>query len=90
MGEKPSGKPPAPSPKPATPLETMAHRLQTPEGKKLYGLHKQTPKPVLGIIKSLLGFRQFMLRGMENRRSARSLVTMAGNLQRMFVLVGMS
>jgi len=48
MGEKPSGKPPAPSPKPATPLETMAHRLQTPEGKKLYALRKQTPNRFSG------------------------------------------
>ena len=37
----------------------MAHRLKTPEGKKLYALRKQTPEPVFGIIKSVLGFRQF-------------------------------
>jgi hypothetical protein len=34
----------------------MTHRLATPEGKKLYGLRKQTPEPVFGIIKSVLGF----------------------------------
>jgi hypothetical protein len=37
----------------------MAHRLKTPDGKKLYALRKQTPEPVFGIIKSVLGFRQF-------------------------------
>jgi len=45
----------------------MAHRLQTPEGKKLYGLRKQLPKPVFGIIKSVMDFRQF-LRGLDNVR----------------------
>lgn len=29
----------------------MSHRLQTPEGKKLYALRKQIPEPVFGIIK---------------------------------------
>jgi len=56
----------------------MAHRLRTPEGKKLYGLRKQTPEPVFGIIKSALGFRQFSMRGLEKARGEWSLVTMAG------------
>jgi hypothetical protein len=46
----------------------MAHQLQTPEGKKLYALRKQVPEPVLGIIKSVLGFRQFLLRGIDRVR----------------------
>ena len=64
----------------------MAHWLKTPEGKKLYALRKQTPEPVFGIIKSVLGFRQFQLRGLAQVRGEWSLVTMAWNLQRMFVL----
>jgi len=64
----------------------MAHRLKTPEGKTLYGLRKQTPEPVFGIIKSALGFRQFLLRGLDNVRGEWSLVTMAWNMKRMFVL----
>jgi len=44
-------------------VEAMAHRLKTPEGRKLYSLRKQIPEPVFGIIKSVLGFRQFLLRG---------------------------
>jgi hypothetical protein len=43
----------------------MAYRLQTPDGKKLYALRKQMPEPVFGIIKSVLGFRQFLLRGLD-------------------------
>jgi hypothetical protein len=53
---------PAP-PKEPTPLEAMRHRLQTQAGKKRYTLRKQIPEPVFGIIKSVLGFRQFMMRG---------------------------
>ena len=44
-----------------TPLEAMTHRLATPEGRQLYALRWQTPEPVLGIIKSAMGFRQFSL-----------------------------
>ena len=54
-----------PPPKNPTPLEAMAYRLQTPDGKKLYALRKQMPEPVFGIIKSVLGFRQFLLRGLD-------------------------
>jgi len=73
-----------PPPDAPTPLKTMAHRLKTPEGKTLYGLRKHTPEPVFGIIKSALGFRQFLLRGLDNVRGEWSLVTMAWNIKRMF------
>jgi len=79
--------PPLPPQNP-TPLEAMAYRLKTPQGRKLYALRKQTPEPVFGIIKSVLGFRQFLLRGLEKVRGEWSLVTMAWNLKRMFVLAG--
>ena len=62
------------------------HRLQTPEGKKLYALRKHTPEPVFGIIKSVLGFRQFLLRGLDKVKGEWILVIMAWNLKRMFVL----
>ena len=75
-----------PPPEDPTPLEAMAHRLQTPNGKKLYALRKQIPEPVFGIIKSVLGFRQFLLRGIDRVRGEWSLVAMAWNIKRMFVL----
>jgi Transposase DDE domain len=61
-------------------------RLRTPQGKQLYGLRKQTPEPVLGIIKSVMGFRQFLLRGLDCVRGEWSLVTMAWNIKRMHAL----
>jgi hypothetical protein len=77
---------PPPAPKNPTPVEAMAHRLKTPEGSKLYSLRKQIPEPVFGIIKSVLGFRQFLLRGLDKVRGEWSLVTMAWNIKRMFTL----
>jgi hypothetical protein len=75
-------------PQTPTPLEAMDHRLKTLEGKKLYALRKHTPEPVFGIIKSVLGFRQFLLRGLDQVRGEWALVTMAWNLKRMFALAG--
>lgn len=75
-----------PAPDQPTPLDAMRHRLATPEGKKLYGLRKQTPEPVFGIIKSIMGFRQFSMRGLQKAKGEWSLVTMAWNLKRMFAL----
>jgi hypothetical protein len=75
-----------PAPENPTPVEAMAHRLQTPEGKKLYALRKHTPEPVFGIIKSVLGFRQFLLRGLDKVSGEWTLVTMAWNMKRMFAL----
>ena len=66
----------------------MDHRLKTPEGKKLYALRKQMPEPVFGIIKSVLGFRQFLLPGIDKVRGEWTLVTMAWNIKRTFVLAG--
>ena len=75
-----------PLPENPTPVQAMAHRLQTPQGRALYALRKQTPEPVFGIIKSVLGFRQFLLRGLDAVRGEWRLVTMAWNLKRMFAL----
>ena len=75
-----------PPPENPTAVEAMAHRLKTPEGKKLYALRKQMPEPVFGIIKSVMGFRQFLLRGLDQVRGEWSLVTMAWNMKRIFTL----
>ncbi|MGH6675278.1 MAG: transposase, partial [Xanthobacteraceae bacterium] len=59
----------------------------TKAGKALYALRKQMPEPVFGIIKSVMGFRQFSPRGLDNVRSEWKLVTMAWNIKRLFALV---
>ena len=75
-----------PAPEAPTPLEAMAHRLASPEGRQTYALRKQTPEPVFGIIKAVMGFRQFSLRGLENVNGEWNLVTLAWNVKRMFAL----
>ena len=58
----PQPEPPAPGPD-ATAKDRMAYRLKTAVGQALYRFRKQTVEPVFGIIKEVLGFRRFMLRG---------------------------
>jgi len=81
FGEDPNAPPDS-----ASPMRKMAHRLNTRAGKKLYALRKQTPEPVFGIIKSVMGFRQFLLRGFEHAKGEWNLVTMSWNIRRMFAL----
>ncbi len=77
--------PPAP-PADATAVERMAHRLRTPAGRATYAQRKHTVEPVFGIIKSVMGFRQFLTRGLDKVRNEWTLVCLAWNLKRMAVL----
>ena len=77
--------PPAP-PAEASPVERMAHRLKTPKGRATYALRKQTVEPVFGIIKAVMGFRQFLTRGLDNVQNEWTLVCLAWNLKRMAAL----
>jgi transposase len=63
--------------------EIMKQRLQTAAGKAKYKLRQQTVEPVFGIIKSILGFRQFLLRGKEKVGLEWKLVCVAYNLKRL-------
>ncbi len=77
---------PAPLAESASHVEQMKHRLKTKAGRALYALRKQTVEPVFGIIKSVMGFRQFLLRGLGNAGNEWTLVCLAWNLKRMAVL----
>jgi hypothetical protein len=74
---------PEPPPADATPTVQMAYKLQTAIGKAIYRLRKATVEPVIGIIKAVLGFRQFLLRGLDAVRGEWGLVCLAFNLKRM-------
>lgn len=67
-------------------LVKMAHKLKTRAGRACYALRKQTVEPVFGIIKSVMGFRQFLLRGMDKVQGEWTLVCLAWNLKRMAAL----
>jgi transposase len=81
----PQPEPLAPGPE-ATPKEVMAHRLKTTLGKMLYKLRKQTVEPVFGIIKEVMGFRRFSLRGHAKVSLEWTLVCVSYNLKRLFAL----
>jgi len=70
----------------SSPVARMTHKLQTQAGRAAYALRKQTVEPVFGIIKSVLGFRQFSLRGLDKVSGEWALVCLAWNLKRMAVL----
>ena len=76
----------APLAEDATAMQAMAHRLTTKAGRAAYALRKQTVEPVFGIIKSVMGFRQFSLRGLRKVSGECNLVCLACNVKRMAVL----
>jgi transposase len=78
---------PAAPPADASPREKMAYKLQTDIGRAIYGLRKMTVEPVIGIIKEVLGFRQFSLRGLVAAAGEWCLVCLAFNLKRLHTLL---
>jgi transposase len=77
---------PEPLPEGADVVTQMKHRLKTQAGRAIYAKRKCTVEPVFGIIKSVMGFRQFLLRGVESVRGEWNLVCMAWNLKRLHIL----
>ena len=78
---------PAAPPEDASPRVKMAYKLRTEIGKAIYGLRKCTVEPVIGIIKEIMGFRQFSLRGLAAAAGEWCLVCLAFNLKRLHVLL---
>ena len=77
-----------PLPDDPTEVERMKHRLQTIEGKAIYAERKSVIEPIFGIIKHVMGFRQFMLRGFKKAEGEWSLVCMAYNLKKLHTIMG--
>src|SRR5712691_2277423 len=75
-----------PPPKDASSQIKMAYKLKTALGKAIYGARKCTVEPVIGIIKEVLGFRQFSLRGEQAAAGEWCLVCLAFNLKRFHTL----
>ena len=70
----------------ARPKEQMAYNLRTAVGQAIYRLRKCTVEPVIGVIKEVLGFRQFSLRGVAGAAGEWCLVCLACNLKRLHVV----
>jgi hypothetical protein len=77
---------PDPPPEDASPQVKMAYKLKTALGKAIYGARKCTVEPVIGIIKEVLGFRQFSLRGTTAAAGEWCMVCLAFNLKRFHTL----
>jgi transposase len=71
---------------PTTPRATMAAKLRTPEGRAIYRRRKCTVEPAIGIIKEVMGFRQFSLRGLAQVTGEWLLVCLAYNIKRLHTL----
>lgn len=69
-----------------TPVDKMNQTLKSKEGKDIYKKRKQTVEPVFGIIKEVLGFRRFSLRGEFETDCEWTLVCLGYNLKRFFKL----
>ena len=64
----------------------MRDKMKTEKGKKVYSLRKITVEPVYGNIKQNLGFREFLLRGLEKVKIEMNLACIAHNLQKIWRL----
>lgn len=67
-----------------TTREHMKAKVLSEEGRRKYGLRKETAEPVFGQIKSCMGFRRFSMRGRDACESEWSFVCAAHNLLKLF------
>ncbi len=58
-------------------------RWRTAEGRQVYAKRKYTVEPTFGIIKSMLGFRQFLLRGLKSVQHEWTLVCIGWTMKRL-------
>ncbi len=78
--------PPPEAPKNPDAVGATIHRLNTKDGKSFYAKRKTTVEPVFGIIMEVMGFRRFLLRGVEAVNGEWRLVCLAFSLKRLCVL----
>lgn len=74
---------PAPKEPKAEWLKEMRETLERPESRERCRLRKQTVEPVFGVAKQAMGFRQFLLRGIEKVEGEWALVMLAYNCKRL-------
>lgn len=64
-------------------MAAMARKIRKAGRSSRYRLRKQVVEPVFGQIKQARGFRQFLLRGLQNVRAEWSLICTAHNLNKL-------
>lgn len=75
---------PAPLPDDSDARQKMAEKLRTPEGKAAYARRKAIVEPVFGQMKEAMGFRRFLVRGLDKARGEWDLAATAHNLLKLF------
>jgi hypothetical protein len=85
-GERPGPCPRGPLPTTATRVDRMARKLHTKAGAVVYAARKAIVEPVIGQIKQARGFRQFLLRGLENVQGEWALLCTTHNILKLYRL----
>jgi transposase len=67
-------------------LVAMREKVASAEGKRIYAQRARTVEPVFGIIKQAMGFRQFLLRGIEKVKLEWGLVCLAYDFKHLWRL----
>lgn len=65
-------------------VERMCRKLLTKEGRKTYSNRKESVEAVIGQIKHVRGFLQFLLRGLGKVRAEWHLICLAHNVLKMW------
>ncbi len=88
---------PEPPPRPAKPkpakepradwIKAMQEKMELPENRAHCRLRRQTVEPAFGIVKQAMGFRQFLLRGVEKVEGEWTLATLVCNGRRLHNLM---
>ena len=82
---EPAENPPAPE---DSEMERMLKKMQSDEGRSVYRFREMTVETVFGVIKQVMGFRRFSLRGLENAAYEWALVSLAYNMKRLHTMAG--
>jgi len=85
-GERPGPCPRGPLPNQATILDRMSRKLHAKAGAAVYAARKGMVEPVIGQIKQARGFRQFLLRGIEQVQGEWALVCTTHNILKLYRL----
>ena len=67
------------------PFRNRQARLKAVEGKAIYKKREEMVESVFGIIKQVMGFRQFLLRGLEMMNMEWEIVYLGYNIKRLFI-----
>ena len=66
----------------------MKKKMESKEGKIIYGLRKTVIEPVIGNIKYNMGFSEFLIRGLDGAKLELNIASIAHNLRKIWIMKG--